>query len=225
MRSQTHCIVNPNRRNGTVFLMEFVMITLYLLAPLALAAEPMTLEVPALGVTIVAKDGGCDFTVVGTVPARKAGELAATLASAKSECLESQARVAEQTRRDAMATTRAPAEAKLISDAGMAMVTGKNVRVETPEGLTVEGGSHLDWRAYGQAIATNPGALGIGGGYDPRFVQPFLLDQGRAGFMARPAVPGGTMLAAPVAAATAECGTAAECQQQIAALSAVLAEE
>ncbi len=182
----------------------------------------MTLEVPALGVTMVVQDG-CNITVVGTVPTRKAGELATALSSAKAECLAAQARVTEQARRDAVAIARAPGEAKLMSDAGIAVVTGKDVKVVvTEDRFAVESGQHLQWEAYATALNAGdsrmyaPGLYASGG--DPNLLRLGGVQMGT--LYATPTVPGQV---APVVADTAACGTAQECQATIDAQAAAMA--
>ena len=190
-------------------------------ATLALATEtpapaPMTLTIPAIGgVTLVAREGGCDFTVVGTVPARKVGELAEALAVAKTQCLAAQGQVAA-------AAARAPAEAALLVSAGGSMLIGNNVRVRTPEGLLVEGGEFLSWEAYGEAVTSGNSMMFapvMPTGRDPNL---YRLSGGSMGaFGTTPPVPG-QVVTVP-APASAACGTAAECQKAVVALSNVLA--
>lgn len=201
-----------------------VLISL-LASSLAFATEPdsLTLPLPTSGAVIVSVNG--EVTGAIRTSARKGGDLALKLAEAEAIRRESEERAEEHDLRLQMQLVRGPAEAELIKDAGMAMVIGKNVRVRTPEGLEVDGGEHLNWRAYGAAVASAADSrmyapqMGYYGGGDPNL---FRLSGGQMGafYGPTPVTPG--QMATDPAAATADCGTAARCQETITALQGVM---
>lgn len=201
------------------------MITLLLASSFALATEPtpLTLPLPTSGAVIVSVNG--EVTGAIRTSARKGGDLALKLAEAEAIRREAEERAEEHDLRLQMQLVRGPAEARLIEDAGMSLVLGNNVEVVTPEGLKVRGGEHLNWRAYGAAVASAADSrmyapqMGYYGGGDPNL---FRLSGGQMGSLYGPTpVAPGQMATAP-AAATAPCGTAAQCQDAIDTLQGVM---
>lgn len=210
-----------------MFLLSLIVSTLAFAAeptstPVASTPKPkIQIDVPFAGATAVYNGDCAPAAMAVSASTAKVGKIAIDLATAQSICVTNEERLADIALREKAAVARAPGEANLMTSAGKALESGGNVEVVTPEGFKVAGGDHLNWKAYGTAVATNSSALGVGGRYDSRFVQPFVLDQGRAGFMAHPAVPGGTKAASP--ADTAKCGSAQECQAAIDQLQALAA--
>lgn len=171
------------------------------------AQADTTITIPTLGITIVAKDGGCDFVAAGTVSARKAGALARAIASAKNTCLTAQARVFDAQTRTTSAMIRARAEAKLITDVGDGVKTGQSSVFYATEGadITLATGTAAEWSAYGQAINNGQNPMVLGGYMDQRFITPYILDQGRAGFMNHPAMPGSMPMATATSTSLTDC--------------------
>lgn len=200
---------------------------LALLISIAFAGEPptMTLTVPTVGATTVIQN--CTTNMVAAPwNTKNAGRLAIDLATAQEICMSAQGDLEIAKARAKAIIARAKAEAKLIEGAADLVKAGGSASYSSdPDGrVDLATGTSADWREYGETLAHNPSALGAGGAYDPQFVQPFVLDQARAGFMAHPAVPGGTMVAS-VAEETADCGTPVECDNKVRRLSDALALE
>lgn len=197
------------------------------------AVSDKELTHPSFGTRSVTVDGCATSLAASQATGNKGGDLQIDLATAHRICqkadgdfLQAQAEAWATLAEASQQMLRAPGESALLASAGKALEEGGNVRVESPDGFLVEGGTHLDWGAYAEGLAAiENGDRRYHGrvGYDPRFVDTFLLDQGRAGFMAQPALPGAGH--APAAEPTSACGTAAECEQKVKALSSALANQ
>ena len=213
-------------------------ITVTLPAPPTLVAtrpalDGASLTHPSFGTKSVTVDGCATTLAASQTTARNGGKLQLDLARAHEICSRAQGNLA-RAQAEAWATLaeasqqmlRAPGEAALLASAGKALEGGGNVRVESPDGLTVAGGDHLEWEAYAEGLAALEGGgqqYHGHGGHDPRFVDTYLLDQGRAAFMAHPAMPGTSRT--PAAEPVSACGTAAECEEKVRALSSALANQ
>lgn len=198
------------------------------------AVSDKELTHPSFGTRSVTVDGCATSLAASQATGNKGGDLQIDLATAHRICqkadgdfLQAQAEAWATLATASQQMLRAPGEAALLASAGKALESGGNVRVESPDGLTVAGGDHLQWKAYAEGLATLEGGgqqYHGHGGHDPRFVDTFLLDQGRAAFMAHPAMPG-TGHHALAVEPTSACGTAQECEQKVRALSSALANQ
>ena len=198
--------------------MTSILVLVSLVTP-AFAAEPAKgLPLPAVGATVTISD--CTMKMVAAPwNTKNAGKLVIDEATAQRICLQAKGDLKIAEAQSEAIKTRAESETQLMGGLTIAAMNGDSVSYTNGD-VHMASGNAAEWHEYGTAISTGTGYTGAM--YDPRFVQPYVLDQGRAAFMAHPAVPGGGQ---PVAttADTASCGTAAQCEEALKATRAALA--
>lgn len=197
-----------------VFHMSSILLALSLLVSTSFAKDlpPGAHPLKAVGAVVDFKD--CEIRVLAsTMTAAKTAETVISAAEAQRICAESKGDLVVAFAEAMSTVMRAPAEAYLISDLGLTARAGGNIRIKT-DALEAEAGDHLNWQAYGTAIASaDPYARYDGQmGYvetDPYMRQSvpdlYRLSGGQGGVVT-PLLPGVSMTPA-----TADCGTLAEC--------------